>query len=78
MKRRLKQVESQLHENIAQLKMKSQKDYEYTVLTSEIYQAWPGMKVLEYKKHKGIRKELLKYNMIKITLIDLGETVRSC
>ena len=32
------------------------KNYEYAILTNEIYQSWSGMKASEYKKFKGIRK----------------------
>ena len=50
-------------------------NYEYGILTSEIYQAWSGMKANEYKKFKGIRKESLRDNMndIEIALTDLSE-----
>lgn len=50
-------------------------DYEYGILTNEIYQAWSGMKASEYKEFKGIRKESLRDNMtdIEIALTDLGE-----
>ena len=50
-------------------------DYEYAVLTNEIYQSWSGMKASEYKKYKGIRKESLRDNMtdIEVALTDLGE-----
>jgi hypothetical protein len=51
------------------------KNYEYAVLTNEIYQAWSGMKASEYKEYKGIRKESLRDNMtdIEVALTDLGE-----
>ena len=51
------------------------KDYEYGILTNEIYKSWSGMKANEYKAHKGIRKESLRDNMtdIEIALTDLGE-----
>lgn len=51
------------------------KDYEYGILTNEIYQSWSGMKANEYKEFKGIRKEALRDNMtdIEVTLTDLGE-----
>ncbi len=51
------------------------KNYEYAVLTNEIYQAWSGMKASEYKELKGIRKESLRDNMtdIEVALTDLGE-----
>lgn len=50
-------------------------NYEYAVLTNEIYQAWSGMKASEYKALKGIRKESLRDNMtdIEVVLTDLGE-----
>lgn len=51
------------------------KDYEYGILTNEIYKSWSGMKSSEYKEYKGIRKESLRNNMtdVEITLTDLGE-----
>ena len=51
------------------------KNYEYGILTNEIYQAWSGMKASEYKKLKGLRKESLRDNMtdIEVILTDLGE-----
>ena len=51
------------------------KDYEYGILTNEIYQEWSGMKASEYKEFKGIRKESLRDNMtdIEVALTDLGE-----
>ena len=51
------------------------KDYEYGILTNEIYKAWSGMKANEYKEFKGIRKESLRDNMtdIEVTLTNLGE-----
>lgn len=51
------------------------KNFEYAVLTNEIYQAWSGMKSSEYKNFKGIRKESLRDNMtdIEVALTDLGE-----
>lgn len=50
-------------------------NYEYGILTNEIYQAWSGMKANEYKQFKGIRKESLRDNMndIEIALTDLSE-----
>ncbi len=50
-------------------------DYEYGILTNEIYQSWSGMKASEYKDFKGIRKENLRDNMtdIEVVLTDLGE-----
>lgn len=55
------------------------KNYEYAMLTNEIYKTWSGMKANEYKEFKGIRKESLRDNMsdIEVILTDLGEfTVR--
>lgn len=51
------------------------KDYEYAILTNEIYKEWSGMKASEYKKFKNIRKENLRDNMtdLEIALTDLGE-----
>ena len=51
------------------------KDYEYGILTNEIYKEWSGMKSNEYKAYKGIRKESLRDNMsdIEVVLTDLGE-----
>lgn len=51
------------------------KDYEYGILTNEIYQEWSGMKASQYKEYKGIRKESLRDNMtdIEVALTDLGE-----
>lgn len=51
------------------------KNFEYAVLTNEIYQAWSGMKASEYKEFKVIRKESLRDNMtdIEVALTDLGE-----
>ena len=52
------------------------KDYEYGILTNEIYKEWSGMKASEYKAFKGIRKESLRDNMtdVEVLLTDLGET----
>ena len=51
------------------------KNYEYGILTNEIYQEWSGMKASEYKKLKGLRKESLRDNMtdVEVVLTDLGE-----
>ena len=51
------------------------KDYEYGILTNEIYQEWSGMKASKYKEYKGLRKESLRDNMtdIEVALTDLGE-----
>ena len=50
-------------------------NYEFAVLTNEIYQAWSGMKASEYKNFKNIRKESLRDNMtdVEVALTDLGE-----
>lgn len=50
-------------------------NYEYAMLTNEIYKTWSGMKANEYKEFKGIRKESLRDNMsdIEVVLTDLGE-----
>ncbi len=51
------------------------KNYEYAVLTNEIYQEWSGMKASEYKEYKNIRKESLRDNMtdVEVALANLGE-----
>ena len=50
-------------------------NYEYAILTNDIYKEWSGMTANEYKKYKGIRKENLRDNMtdIEVALTDLGE-----
>lgn len=50
-------------------------NYEYGVLTNEIYKSWSGMTANEYKDFKNIRKESLRDNMsdIEVVLTDLGE-----
>ena len=50
-------------------------NYEYGILTNEIYKEWSGMTAQEYKSYKGIHKENLRDNMtdIEIALTDLGE-----
>lgn len=50
-------------------------NYEYALLTNEIYKAWSGMKASEYKKLKGLRKESLRDNMtdIEVALTNIGE-----
>lgn len=52
-----------------------EEEYEYAILTNEIYKEWSGMKASEYKEFKGIRKESLRDNMtdIEVVLTDLGE-----
>ena len=51
------------------------KDYEYGILTNEIYKSWSGMKASEYKAYKGLRKESLRDNMtdIELALTNIGE-----
>jgi len=51
------------------------KNYEFGILTNEIYKTWSGMTASEYKEFKGIRKESLRDNMtdIEVVLTDLGE-----
>ena len=51
------------------------KDYEFAILTNEIYKTWSGMTAKEYKDFKGLRKESLRDNMsdIEVILTDLGE-----
>lgn len=51
------------------------KNYEYAVLTNEIYKTWSGMRASEYKNYKNIRKESLRDNMtdVEVALTDLGE-----
>lgn len=50
-------------------------NYEFAILTNEIYKTWSGMKASEYKNYKGLRKESLRDNMsdIEVVLTDLGE-----
>lgn len=50
-------------------------NYEYAILTNEIYKSWSGMKASEYKEYKELRKESLRDNMtdIEVALTDLGE-----
>ena len=51
------------------------KDFEYGILTNEIYKEWSGMNAQEYKSYKGIHKENIRDNMtdIEVALTDLGE-----
>ena len=51
------------------------KDYEFAILTNEIYKERSGMKANEYKQYKGLRKESLRDNMtdIEVALANLGE-----
>lgn len=44
------------------------KNYEFGILTNEIYSSWSGMKASEYKDFKNIRKESLRDNMTDIEL----------
>ena len=50
-------------------------DFEYAILTNEIYKEWSGMTASEYKEYKGIRKENLRDNMsdTEVALANLGE-----
>ena len=52
-----------------------EKEYEYGILTNEIYKTWSRMKASEYKAYKGLRKESLRDNMsdIEIALTNIGE-----
>ena len=54
-------------------------NYEYGMLTNEIYKTWSGMKDDDYKTYKGLRKESLRDNMtnIEVSLSNIGEiTIR--
>ncbi len=50
-------------------------NYEYALLTNDIYKTWSGMKASEYKTYKNIRKESLRDNMtdVEVAFTDLGE-----
>lgn len=50
-------------------------NYEYAMLTNEIYKTWSSMTANEYKRFKGLKKESLRDNMsdIEVVLTDLGE-----
>ena len=50
-------------------------DFEYAILTNEIYHEWSGMNAKEYKQFKGLHKESLRDNIsdLEIALTDLGE-----
>lgn len=50
-------------------------DYEYALLTNEIYKEWSGMTAKKYKEYKGLHKESLRDNIIdlEVVLTDLGE-----
>ena len=41
-------------------------EFEYAILTNEIYKEWSGMTAQEYKKYKGLRKESLRDNMTDV------------
>ena len=50
-------------------------DYEYAILTNDIYKEWSGMTASEYKEYKGIRKENLRDNMtdLEVAITNIGE-----
>ena len=50
-------------------------DYEYAILTNDIYKEWSGMTASEYKEFKGIRKENLRDNMtdLEVAITNIGE-----
>lgn len=50
-------------------------NFEYGILTNEIYKEWSGMTAQKYKSFKGIRKENLRDNMsdVEVALTNLGE-----
>ena len=50
-------------------------NYEYAILTNQIYKEWSGMTSSEYKEFKGLRKENLRDNMtdLEMLLTDIGE-----
>ena len=53
-------------------------NFEYAILTNEIYKLWSNMKASEYKEFKNIRKEYVPRELqnmtdIEIALTDLGE-----
>lgn len=52
-----------------------EENYEYAILTNEIYKEWSGLTAKQYKEYKGLRKESLRDNMtdIEVVLADLGE-----
>lgn len=52
-------------------------NFEYAILTNDIYKEWSGMTASEYKNFKGLRKESLRDNMsdLEVALADLGELV---
>ena len=51
-------------------------NFEYAILTNEIYKEWNGMTAKEYKDYKALRKESLRDNMsdLEVLLADIGET----
>ena len=51
------------------------KEYEYGILTNEIYKSWCGMTQKQNKKYKGLKKESIRDNMdnIELILTDLSE-----
>ena len=44
-------------------------DHDYAILTDIISRAWSGMTTREYKKYKGLRKEILRDNMTNVELM---------
>ena len=54
-----------------------EEEFEYAILTNEIYKEWSGMTAKEYKEYKGLRKESLRDNMdnIEVSLTDISEEV---
>ena len=51
-------------------------EYEFAILTNEIYKTWSGMTAREYKDYKGLTKESLRDNMsdLEVLLTNIGET----
>jgi len=45
------------------------KGKEFAILKDEITQAWSGLSVKEYKKHKDLKKENLRDNMTNLELV---------
>ncbi|MBK7379267.1 MAG: Bro-N domain-containing protein [Ignavibacteriales bacterium] len=45
------------------------KGQEYAILTDEITKAWSSFSVMQYKKHKGLKKENLRDNMSNLELV---------
>lgn len=45
------------------------KGQEFAILTDEITQAWSGLSVKNYKKHKDLKKENLRDNMTNLELV---------